>query len=90
MSDQSREAIRAAPAPQAYPSLDPDSATAINAHLLQVVMIRYGGKLSDRQIAQVKACLEIQTAHAETLHRFALVNADEPAFLGLTIEDHAT
>jgi hypothetical protein len=63
-----------------YPPLDPAQTTKLNATLVEVVMLRHPG-LTPQQRADLAAAMEQQTRHLETLHRFPLANADEPAFI---------
>jgi hypothetical protein len=67
--------------PQAYPSLDSAQLAAINAQLVAIAGLRHPGTLTTAQLADLTAAMEQQTRHLETLHRFPLRNADEPAFI---------
>ena len=72
--------------PRPYPSLDPDQIASINAKLVEVVSLGHAGQLTAAQLAELKAYMEVQARNAETLHRFVLTNADEPAFIRPPIE----
>ena len=63
-----------------YPELDPEWTSSLNAKLIDIVSLLHGGTLSDAQMREVTACIGVQTANVQTLHRFPLSNADEPAF----------
>jgi hypothetical protein len=65
----------------AYPPLDPQQTADINAKLAQIAALRHRGKLTTAHLADLAAAVEQQTRHLETLHRFPLTNADEPAFI---------
>jgi hypothetical protein len=64
-----------------YPILDSASRADIADDLLQIVVRRHGGQVSDGQLTELKAVIEAQLADTEKLHAFALSNADEPAFV---------
>lgn len=66
---------------RSYPLLTPSQVAGINDKLVEVVKLGQAGRLTGAQLAELEACIAIQTGHAETLHRFALTNADEPAFI---------
>ncbi len=65
----------------AYPPLEQDQTAAINAKLAEIAALRHQGKLTTAQLADLTAAVEQQTRHLETLHRFPLSTADEPAFI---------
>jgi hypothetical protein len=73
--------------PRAYPSLDPAQLAAINAKLVAIAALRHPVKLTTAQLADLTAAMEQQTRHLETLHRFPLRNADEPAFIRSPLGD---
>jgi len=65
----------------AYPELDAAQIASTNQHLVAISALRHPGKLTAAQLADLTAAMELQTRHLETLHRFPLSNADEPAFI---------
>jgi hypothetical protein len=67
--------------PPTYPPLDPVQTAAINAKLVAIAVLRHPGELTTAQLADLTAAIQQQTRHLETLHRFPLTNADEPAFI---------
>ena len=67
--------------PRTYPALDPEQTAAINAKLVEIAVIRHPGQLTTAQLTDLTAAIQQQTHHHETLHRFPLSNADEPAFI---------
>jgi hypothetical protein len=68
------------PQQRRYPALDPAQTSALNAALVEVVILRHP-TLTPQQRTDLAAAMEQQTRHLETLHRFPLANADEPAFI---------
>jgi hypothetical protein len=80
MTKETVDDPRQAP-PRAYPPLDPAQIAAINAKLVAIAALRHPGDLTADQLADLTAAVEQQTRHLETLHRFPLNNADEPAFV---------
>ena len=67
--------------PRDYPQLDSAQTAAINGKLVEVAALRHSGKLTPAQLADLASAIEQQTRHLESLHRFPLTNADEPAFI---------
>lgn len=63
-----------------YPELDPATVSSLNAKLVDIVLLLHGGALSDAQLRELTASIRVQIANTQTLHQFALSNADEPAF----------
>ena len=49
--------------------------------LAEVVRRRYGQQLNDEQLEAVKRSIERALRGGDTLHKFALTNGDEPAFM---------
>jgi hypothetical protein len=80
MTDETEKAPHQAPQ-RAYPPLDAAQTAAMNEELVATVALRHPGKLTTAQLADLAAAIEQQTRHLETLHRFPLQNADEPAFI---------
>ena len=80
MSDEAGDVPGRTPQ-RAYPLLDPAQTAAINAKLVKVAALRHPGGLTSAQLTDLTAAMEQQTRHIETLHRFPLTNADEPAFI---------
>ena len=74
VSDKTEDAAR-------YQLLSSEQAASINAKLVEIVGLRHAGRLTEAQLAELTACMDRQTRDAESLHRFALTNADEPAFI---------
>lgn len=70
-----------APSAFAYPPLDATQAVTLNARLVEVAALRHEHRLTAAQRADLAAAVEMQTRHAEALHRVPLRNADEPAFV---------
>ncbi|GGH29552.1 hypothetical protein GCM10007036_39550 [Alsobacter metallidurans] len=64
-----------------YPA--PDDATLETLRRQQEAVLKtlFGEALNQRQIAEMQLSLSVQAANCEILHRFALNNADEPAFM---------
>ncbi|SEF09210.1 hypothetical protein SAMN05444161_8238 [Rhizobiales bacterium GAS191] len=81
MASQLREPPQESSAPGTYPQLDPAAIRAINKKLIEIVSLLHQGGISDAQLRELTACVRAQTANIETLHRFSLSNADEPAFI---------
>lgn len=64
-----------------YPTLTLQQLTEINTRLAEIVSLCHAGSLTKAQLTELCAAVELQTGHAEALHRFPLRNADEPAFI---------
>jgi hypothetical protein len=73
-----REPIEAAS--NAYPQLDAMTLSTLNERLIGVVSLLHREGLTDAQLRELTISIGIQTKSIETLHKFALSNADEPAF----------
>ena len=64
-----------------YPVLEPEQAARLNAALVEIAASRHAGRLTNAQLAVLRAAVEQQTKDAEALHRVPLANADEPIFI---------
>ena len=64
-----------------YPLLEPEQAAQLNEALVEIVAAQHAGRLTEAQLAVLRAAIEQQTRDAEALHRFPLANADEPVFI---------
>jgi hypothetical protein len=71
----------------AYPPLDAAQVATLNARLVEVAALRHEARLTAAQRADLAAAIEVQTRHAEALHRVPLRNADEPAFIRAPLGD---
>ena len=85
MSNETMDKSRQAQ-PHTYPPLDAAQMTNINAKLVTIAALRCPGELTTSQLANLTSAIEQQTRHLETLHRFPLGNADEPAFIRAPLE----
>jgi hypothetical protein len=64
-----------------YPALDEGGLSALAARLEAIVELLHGGQLTEQQRREMRLSLTAQIANGEALHRFRLVNSDEPAFM---------
>lgn len=64
-----------------YPAPDDATLKALCRKQEDVLKTLFGDALTELQIAEMKLSLSVQIANCDALHRFALNNADEPAFM---------
>jgi hypothetical protein len=81
MPSRSHEPARTQCAQGGYPQPDKVTALAIKEKLIEVVSLLHRGAVSEAQLRELAAGIDAQARNAETLHKFTLTNADEPAFV---------
>lgn len=81
MASDARRLSQDGPAPSGYPQLDQLALARLTEKLAEVVSLLHAGRLSSLQVREFTSSLNIQTANCEKLHRVALRNSDEPAFV---------
>lgn len=65
------------PPPAGYPSLPDDVRAGVVQQLVEVIAVRHAN-LTEAQIRELTATLQVQVDNAETLHAYPLANHDEP------------